>query len=355
MFTGADVESILSKLPVALITTDANRRIVNANQAALKLFGYESEQLVGQEIECLIPPRFAKDHPRHYRNFAHRPASRPMGLGRDLAGLKKDGTEFPVEVGLTVLPTNPPLYLASIIDLTLRMQTESLLRERQDVLETNLEAARLELEEQVSEKTRLEERQRLGRELHDSLSQNLYGIGLGLRTSLAKVKKEDDPTKALEYCLNLTEASLVEMRALLFKLRPKSLENVPLGDVLSSHCSAVSSRTNIPIAFSQIGEPKADVPFETKYALYRIITESLHNCMKHAEARNVEMTLQYGRTNIEVVLSDDGKGFDTSATTTGHGMATMNERASAVGGLFEVSSGGDGTTIKASVPWTRQT
>jgi PAS domain S-box-containing protein len=352
VFSGAKVNAVLDSLPVALITTDANRLIVGANQCALDLFGYEMLELQGHEVEVLIPERFAHNHHVHYRSFVEDSATRTMGAGRDLLALKKDGTEFPVEIGLTVLIHEPPLYLASILDISLRRQAEILMRERQEFLEQSLDEAKRILEDEVAERTRLEERQRLGRELHDSLSQNLYGIGLGLRASLAKLGKGADPSAALEYCLNLTEASLVEMRALLFKLRPKSLEDVPLADVLMSHAQAVTARTKVPIEFSERGTPKQELSFEQKYALFRIATEALHNCMKHAAATQVELNLSFSRSAVVVEIKDDGRGIGKETKSSGHGMTTMEERAQAVGGMLLVDSGAWGTSVQVSIPWT---
>lgn len=354
MFSGAEVTTVLNSLPVALVTTDLNRLIVSANQAALELFGYEMLELQGQVIELLIPERFAKHHPKLYDEFVRDATTRSMGEGRDLWGLRSDGSEFPVEVGLTVLTTEPPLYLASIIDISLRKQTELLLKERQGLLEQSLDEAKRTLEEEVSERTRLEERQRLGRELHDSLSQNLYGIGLGLRAALSKLKKEQMPDQALEYCLNLTEASLVEMRALLFKLRPKSLENVPIEDVLASHAQAVSARTQIPIDFQQTGTPRSELAFEQKYALFRIATEALHNVIKHARADQIEIKLAFQRIDIEMEIRDNGSGMASELPSGGLGLSTMRERAESVGGHFEISSGDWGTAVSVMIPWVYQ-
>ena len=264
--------------------------------------------------------------------------------------MRKDGTEFPVEVALTVLETSPPKYLASILDISYRKKTEELLRKQQELLEFNLQETQATLEQEISEKTRLEERQRLGRELHDSLSQNLYGIGLGIRTALANVKKERDPTEPLNYCLSLTEASLVEMRALLFRLRPKSLENVPLADVLLSHTQAVSARTKLQIDFQVDGDPKSDLSFDKKYALYRIVTEALHNCVKHAKAKTVEVTLSCRRGQVEAVVRDNGRGFEAAQAMVGHGLASMRERAEAVDGSLRIESGDQGTTVLTVIP-----
>jgi PAS domain S-box-containing protein len=345
-----DLQAIIGSLPIALVTTNDRREILGANSAAGLLFGYEPSELVGRQIEVLIPERFARNHPSLYHNFVKSPTTREMGAGRDLSGLRKDGSEFPVEVGITVLDTVPPKYLASILDISFRKKTEKLLREQQQLLTSNLEKTQATLEQEISEKTRLEERQRLGRELHDSLSQNLYGIGLGLRTALAQVRKQGDPTEPINYCLSLTEASLVEMRALLFRLRPKSLENVPLADVLLSHTQAVSARTKLNIDFQVTGDPKQELNFDNKYALYRIVTEALHNCVKHAKANSVKIHLSCGPGQVKAVIEDDGQGFDTESTTAGHGLASMTERAQSVGGKLLIDSGPNGTSLQALVP-----
>lgn len=345
-----ELHAVVQSLPIALLTTDIERKIVAANSVANKLFGYLEGELLGREIEVLIPERFAAKHPSHYQSFVEHPSSREMGAGRDLWAVRKDGSEFPVEVALTVLETTPPKYLASVLDISYRKKTEELLKKHQQFLESSLQQTQATLEQEIAEKTRLEERQRLGRELHDSLSQNLYGIGLGIRTALANVKKERDPTEPLNYCLTLTEASLVEMRALLFRLRPKSLENVPLADVLLSHTQAVSARTKLQVDFQVEGDPKSDLSFDKKYAIYRIVTEALHNCVKHAKANNVHVGLKCHRGQVEAVVRDDGRGFDPTQAMVGHGLASMRERAEAVNGSFEVQSGDQGTTVLTVIP-----
>ncbi len=350
MFSTDEVRIVFDSLRIALVTTDNHRRIVRANKAAYELFGYEPGELENRLIECLIPPHAAAKHPEHYDGFVKTPTTRAMGAERDLLALRKDGSVFPVEIGLTVLPGEPAQYLASVLDLTLRKKNEILLKERGESLQLLLDDAKKDLEQEISERTRLAERQRLGRELHDSLSQNLYGIGLGLRTALAKIKKNADPTGPIDYCLGLTEASLVEMRALLFKLRPKSLEDVPLADVLSSHAQAVTARTKLPIRFAQHGERREELPFELKYTVYRVATEAVYNCIKHANATFVEIHLTYGLRGVGLRVIDDGTGFDLTTVSFGHGLEIMKERASSAGGELEFESSERGTTVLLSLP-----
>lgn len=351
VFLAGDVERVIDALPVAIVMTDNERRIVSANRSALDLFGYCSEDLLGKELEILLPKRFAGRHPEMYQNFLQNPSTRVMGQGRDLAALKSDGMEFPVEVGLTVLATEPRFYLASIVDLTLRKEAEALLKDRQSTLESALEDTRKLLEEQVASSTRLEERQRLGRELHDTLSQSLYGIGLGLKTAMTKADKGTDPREALDYCLGLTESALVEMRALLFKLRPKSLEDVPLADVLERHAQAVSARTKLNIGFSHQRLASGELDYDRKYALYRIATEALHNCTKHAlEATEVTIRLLSQADHVQLEVRDNGPGFATEAISCGHGLKTMRERAESVRGALTIESNADGTVVTARIP-----
>ena len=134
-----ELQAVVQSLPIALLTTNSEREIVGVNSAANKLFGYRDEELLGQKVELLIPERFAVKHPALYRSFVENPSSREMGAGRDLWALKKDGTEFPVEVALTVLDTSPPKYLASILDISYRKKTEELLKRQQQLLESNLQ------------------------------------------------------------------------------------------------------------------------------------------------------------------------------------------------------------------------
>lgn len=349
MYSNSELESVFESLPIPLVTTDERGRILQVNQALTELFGYHHDELVGQPVELLMPQRFRPGHSTHFERFAAEPQTRSMGQGRDLWARKKDGSEFEVEVGLTILSAEPARFLASILDISLRKRAAALAQERQNILENSLAEARKFLEEELAERTRLEERQRLGRELHDSLSQSLYGIGLGLRTALAHLDREGDPRAPLDYCLDLTESALVEMRALLFKLRPKSLETVPLADVLANHAQAVTSRTQLPIEFSQQGETEQELNFDQKYALYRIATEALHNCTKHSHAGKVDLVLGYQPERASITIKDDGRGFGDSPRT-GHGLATMRERAEVSGGELEIETGAEGTRVFAWIP-----
>ncbi len=204
------------------------------------------------------------------------------------------------------------------------------------------------LYERAQQAASLEERQRLARELHDSVSQALYGIALGART--AKTLLQRDPSKAAEpvdYVLSLAEAGLTEMRALIFELRPESLETEGLVAALQKQIAATQARYGIDVTSTMCDEP--EVPLDVKEAVYRITQEALHNVVKHARATEASVTLACTASAIDVAVSDNGGGFDTSGTFPGHiGLRSMRERAAKIGGTIEIESApGSGTTVRA--------
>ena len=212
-----------------------------------------------------------------------------------------------------------------------------------------VESARLYVE--ARGKATLEERQRLARELHDSVSQALYGIALGAET--ARELLEQDPeqaTEPLDYVLSLSEAGITEMRALIFELRPESLEEEGLVAALEKQVAAVQARHKLKIEASLCDGPSA--PVEAKEVIYRITQETLNNVVKHAQAGRVRIEMECDLEVISLEISDDGVGFDVDGNFPGHlGLRSMRERASKLGGTLEVDSAiGKGTLIHAQIP-----
>jgi len=207
------------------------------------------------------------------------------------------------------------------------------------------------LYEQAQHFAALEERQRLARELHDSVSQALYGIALGART--ARTLLDRDAGKAVEpidYVLQLAEAGLTEMRALIFELRPESLENEGLVVAIEKQVAATQARYGINVTATLCDEPQ--VPIDIKEALFRVVQEGLHNTVKHAHASNVEVALAMRDAEIALDIKDDGVGFDTSGSFPGHiGLKSMRERTAKLGGVTEIASQpGAGTEIRVRIP-----
>lgn len=207
------------------------------------------------------------------------------------------------------------------------------------------------LYEEAQGKAALEERQRLARELHDSVSQALYGIGLGARTARTQIDR--DPQKAVEpveYVLSLVEIGLAEMRALIFELQPESLESEGLVAALEKQIESLHARHAIEVDFAGCDEP--DLPLPIKEAVYRIAQEAIHNTVKHAQASMLKIQLACSDEELVLELHDNGRGFDPDGSFPGHlGLQSMRERAVKLDGSVSIKSEpGNGVYVRAEIP-----
>ncbi len=208
------------------------------------------------------------------------------------------------------------------------------------------------LYEEAQRAAALDERQRLARELHDSVSQALYGIALGANTARMLLERNpEDVGEPVEYVLSLAEAALAEMRALIFELRPEFLENEGLIPAIGRRVEAVMVRHGIEVTWAHPDvEPAA--PIAVREAIFRIVQEALHNVVKHARARRVAVRLEVRAGALAFEVSDDGCGFDPSTPSAGHlGLQSMRERAERLGGWLVVSSSpGMGSSVRGQIP-----
>jgi PAS domain S-box-containing protein len=215
------------------------------------------------------------------------------------------------------------------------------------------ERERLEgdLRDQAAELAASQERAHLARELHDSVTQALFSMGLTLRTLEILLGTDTDAarTKLVEL-RELQKDALAEMRTLIFELRPSSLESDGLVQALRTHATAVQRRTGLAIVVD--AEPIDRLPLSAEEALYRIGQEALHNVVKHANASNAAIRITRERDSVLLKVTDDGGGFEPDAVPRGHlGLIGMRQRVDLVGGELRVESRpGRGTKIEASVP-----
>lgn len=206
-----------------------------------------------------------------------------------------------------------------------------------------------------------EERNRLARELHDSVTQVLFAATL-VAEVLPSIWRRD-PTLAmdsLDQLRRLTHGALAEMRTLLLELRPSALVRTPLPELLAQLTEAVTSRTRLQFQLSL--DQMATLPEEVQVCCYRIAQEALNNVVKHAQARHVEVSLSKmslkapfaSETDVGLALmiADDGVGFVAEERQSDHmGIAIMEERATAIGADFTLESQpGRGTMVVVTWP-----
>jgi signal transduction histidine kinase len=221
---------------------------------------------------------------------------------------------------------------------------------RQRLIE-ELEAARQSLAAAEHQAGVLAERQRLAREIHDTLAQDFTSIVLHLEAADAALPAEAEPIRPhVTRARDTARAGLAEARRLVLALRPELLENASLPDALRRIAATWAEETGVPVAVAVTGEPAPLHP-EAEVTLLRAAQEALTNVRKHAQARQVSVTLSYMGDQVTLDVQDDGVGFDASAPTEGFGLAAMRQRVEQLGGAVVVESApGRGTTAAVTLP-----
>jgi signal transduction histidine kinase len=206
------------------------------------------------------------------------------------------------------------------------------------------------LRQQAEETAIVSERQRLARELHDSVTQSLYSQALFARA--ARNALEDWNPSQLGQSLAQLEANaasaLREMRLLLHQLRPAALEAGGLAQAINDRLDLVERRVGIAAECRVDGRVEAGS--DTEIMLYRVAMEALNNALRHANATRVEVSVRVRAGGARLTVSDNGCGFDPARASTGLGLAGMRERVRQAGGKFRITSApGRGTTVKVTL------
>ncbi len=204
--------------------------------------------------------------------------------------------------------------------------------------------------QQSKEKAAAEERNRLARDLHDAVSQTLFSASL-IAEVLPRLweRNQDEARKRLEEIRQLSRGALAEMRTLLLELRPAALVDADMGELLKQLAASITGRARIPVSVEIEGEC-GQAP-EVKVALYRIAQEALNNVAKHSGATQARVGLFCEADKIELIIGDNGKGFDISHTSPSSlGLGIMRERAKGIGAQVTIDSHpGQGTIV--TVTW----
>ncbi len=213
------------------------------------------------------------------------------------------------------------------------------------------------LRQTAQELALVEERHRLARDLHDSVTQALYGVTLFAKASQSSIKVGNIPltTQYIDHLSETARQALKEMRLLIFELRPAVLEQVGLVGALHQRMEAVERRAGVAVEFQVAAIPELPTALESH--IYQIAQEALNNILKHSGATWVALRLITQAGELQLTIQDNGKGFDPSGIgeTAGLGFTTMRERAERIGGRLQISSApGKGTRVSLMVPISRR-
>jgi len=202
------------------------------------------------------------------------------------------------------------------------------------------ELARLEL---------LEERERIAKELHDGVIQALFAVGIGLQATAA-MANDDEIARRIESATEEVDRAIRDLRNYIFGLRPGILADRQLDQALQQLALEFQERTDVltivevnPAVSAELASRAADVVL--------LVREALSNVGRHAEATSCRVSLRRSGGGAELEIDDDGRGFDPDAPSSGMGIANLRERAASLGGDLSITSvGGEGTTIRATLP-----
>jgi len=334
--------------------SDMQGNLLDANQAFLDMLGYTIEEYKKLTYQQLTPKKWHKMEADILKNHT---MARGYSDEYKKEYIKKDGTVFPATIRIWLIKDKQgkPIGMWAIIrDIAERKQVEEKIKQYQQILEVS-ERASWHFSHRILS-IREEEKKILSTILHDEVGT----LAVALSSSLNAIKEEikDNNLKAALRTIvkskTVLRKAIQRLKKTAADLRPPDLDIVGLPVALREYLSNVTKQLDLKINFSmEIDEKK--VPNNVAIVLYRIVQEALNNVVKHANARNMKVRLYSLGNKIELIIRDDGKGFDTgiiSGGTTIHmGIRGMREMAESVDGRFHIKSApGKGTDIHVTLP-----
>jgi PAS domain S-box-containing protein len=346
------LQSVVQSTDEGIISLNSQGEVIFWNTGAENLFGYSQEEMQGRTLDRIIPERFRQAHQAGIER-ATRAGKRTIDVELlEVTGLRRDGSEFPLEISLGYWHKNEEIFFMGIVrDITVRKETEMALKRREWELQQSQEELRALGTRLISAQE--DERRRLSCELHDDMNQRLAVLALQIQ-SVQKTLPTADPMRVILQRLDEQVSSLSDdVRRLAHQLHPSILHELGLVVALKAFINDFAKwEEDLSVRFQYEHVPHG-LPKEIALCIFRVTQECLRNVAKHAQASRVSVRLRGLETGIELIIQDNGRGFnpETVRPAQGLGLIGMKERVLAVRGTFHVkSSKSQGTTITAWIP-----
>jgi PAS domain S-box-containing protein len=328
---GLDAHAVLEAAPDGMAIVADDGRIVAVNSELEHLFGYSAGELLGESVELLVPADARSAHVVLREEYVENPRRRGMGLGRHLHGQRRDGSVFPVQISLARIDTAlGAMTFAAVRDVT----------------------SRVESDEQLADANRrralAEDHDRIARDLHDTVIQELFGVGLGLQGLQSRVRTPEFADRIAK-AVNDIDHIIRAIRFTVYELSQAESSRGPrqrIADVVAEVVHSLGFEPHVRF----VGPIDGSVPDAIVDQLVHVVREALTNVARHAGATRVDLDLEVGdHVTLEVV--DNGRGI--GEPTRRSGLANIAHRAFDLGGEFEVRRRDEGgTSVRWSVPLT---
>jgi PAS domain S-box-containing protein len=338
---GAIVDSAMD----AIISVDAQQRIVLFNRAAEQVFGVRREEALGSPLDRFIPARFRGAHRGHIEQFGRTGVtSRRMGDVTTLWALRANGDEFPIEASISQAGAEGAHYYTVILrDITRRKEYEDALKASQRELR--------ELSARVLE-AREEEKARIARELHDELGQLLTALKMDLGWLRERLPADAELAQRAAEMGTLLDRTVGSTRRISADLRPLMLDDLGLADAAAWLVDDFAKRSGVACRID-LPEDMPELSKALGTAVYRAIQESLTNIARHSGAKSAWVVLAVEDGAIHVEVEDDGRGIapEDLAKARSLGLKGMRERIAFLGGSLEIARAPrGGTRLRLRVP-----
>lgn len=328
MLSDRDYRAVFEASPDPTLVVDSAGVIRDLNPQALAVFGWSREEIEGSRVERLIPAASRDRHRQHRRGYVEAPQLRPMGQGRELWALRRDGTTVPVEISLSPgrLASGREHVICTVRDITGWKRMRQLSRTMVTAVEN--------------------ERKRLSRELHDEFLQSLVALKIRVKL-LALEPAEEDRLRARAQIAREIDDAIWGVKRMIRGLLPPELESRRLSSALDSVFREIRDVHGL-IVRSSVDPLDGKLDTDAALALYRIVQEGVTNVARHAGVREVTVTVRSADAAVTAEIRDEGVGFEFDGVT---GLTSMRERAALVGGHIAVDTApGKGTAIRVTLP-----